>query len=225
MKQLINFIQQLLIESCLLVYNICISILADLDKEEDQETILRENIGEVMILINIIVTIGSSLILIAKILIKAIEVYNLRKTGKNNEKQVTKFKIEEARKSDIGEEQPSSIMSLSGDTSGIELMRNRLDMSNMMGHSNQISYFPAAGMAQFYYSKERLRPKIKSKKNLMRDFSLYLIGKNHFMDEASLITHISDKSSRNKGDKILKWFLSRSLPKMAVLKKRDFQFR
>ena len=86
MKKLINLIQQLTIESILLVFNICVLILAFADNANSDSIGMRNNIGEVMSAINIIMPTASMALIAVKLLLIAKEFYDDYKLSKKVEK-------------------------------------------------------------------------------------------------------------------------------------------
>ena len=95
MKKLINLIQQLTIESLLLVFNVCVLILAFADNANNDSIDTRNNIGEVMAAINIIMPSVSMALIAVKLLLIAKEFYDDYKLSKKVEKlpQFSKPKI------------------------------------------------------------------------------------------------------------------------------------
>jgi len=75
MKTKINLAQQISLELFLLLFNMCVLILAILDAVENEALELRRVLGEIIIVINIVVPFVSSGLVLAKITLMGIEVY------------------------------------------------------------------------------------------------------------------------------------------------------
>jgi len=82
MKMLINLIQQLILEGFLLVFNICICILAGLDASGIQAYYFRDSIGEAIVIINAIVPVVSIVVLLAKLVILGVTAYQNWKSAR-----------------------------------------------------------------------------------------------------------------------------------------------
>ena len=95
MKKLINFFQQLTLEAILLVFNLCVLILAGTDRAKNYSVDLRNNVGEVMTAINLIVPIVSMGFIAVKILLILKELYQEHKLSKKASKasQLNKLDI------------------------------------------------------------------------------------------------------------------------------------
>jgi len=87
MKAKINFVQQITFELLLLIFNINICILAVADELESEAFEMRKNIGELIVMLNIIVPLLSTVFIVLKIVLLGIEVYKefkLKKKKKLN---------------------------------------------------------------------------------------------------------------------------------------------
>jgi len=84
MKKIINLIQQVLLESTIFVFNIGVFILAILDAQDQENSNTRENIGDMLIMINVIVPILSMVLIAIKILLIIWEFYQSYKNARNN---------------------------------------------------------------------------------------------------------------------------------------------
>ena len=96
-KLLINLIQQVVLEICLLVANICVLILAIMGSKGVLDNPRRESIGQVIINLNIAVPIISLVLLAAKFLIIGIgffKSYKAEKKSKNKLSQKIVHRIE-----------------------------------------------------------------------------------------------------------------------------------
>ena len=87
MKAMINFIQQVVLEGFLLVFNVCLCVLASLDHNGIEAYEFRDSVGEVMVVMNLVVPIISVIILAAKFVIIGVEAYWEWKAGKATEKR------------------------------------------------------------------------------------------------------------------------------------------
>jgi len=87
LKAMINFIQQIVHEGFLFIFNICICLLAGLDHNKIEAYGFRNGVGEVMFILNIIVPIVSIGTLVAKILILGIEAFREWKADKEIRKK------------------------------------------------------------------------------------------------------------------------------------------
>jgi len=105
MKALINFIQQVVLEGFLFIFNVCICILAGLDHNGVEAYEFRDHVGEVIVVINLIVPIVSIVILGAKFLILGIEAYKGWKAEKAKKKKALgkDIRVEKPRKQRIGD--------------------------------------------------------------------------------------------------------------------------
>jgi len=90
LKLIINFIQQVVLEICLLTTNICVLILAIMDAKQISGLETREKIGNVIINLNLVMPIISLILLAAKFLLMGISFYldykAKKKSGGNNKK-------------------------------------------------------------------------------------------------------------------------------------------
>ena len=101
MRAVINFLQQVVLEGFLFVFNVCLCILAGLDHSGVEAYDFRDKVGEVMMIINIIVPVVSVVILGVKFLILGIKAYKEWKAGKEaNSKKILErdISIERPRK-------------------------------------------------------------------------------------------------------------------------------
>ena len=81
MKKLIDLLQQLTIEILLFVFNLCLLVLAIINNDDNRDN-LREKLGEVMIMVNIIAPTISMVFIAAQILLVIREIYLERKQQK-----------------------------------------------------------------------------------------------------------------------------------------------
>jgi len=91
----VNLIQQISLEFFLLPFNICVLILAILDEAEIEAATERKNIGELIVVINIIIPFLSIGLMIAKVLAIGFEFYQQRKAHQSN--KLKSFSIEHPR--------------------------------------------------------------------------------------------------------------------------------
>jgi len=96
MRKIVNLVQQIVLESLLLPFNICVLILAILDEAEIEAAAHRKSIGDVIVYINLIVPFLSIGLMVAKVIAIGFEFYNQRKAHKSNNK-LKKFDVEIAR--------------------------------------------------------------------------------------------------------------------------------
>jgi len=82
MKKLINFLQQFTMEIILLLFNLCVLILAIADKMNSNTRALRLNIGEIMLVINLIAPSVTTGFIVIKFLLILFETYTEYKQSK-----------------------------------------------------------------------------------------------------------------------------------------------
>jgi len=102
MKNLIDLFQQLTIEIILLVFNICLLILAIINNANNEVNNFRENLGEVMMIINIIMPPISMAFIAIQILLSIKEIYLERKQLKGQ--KLEQIKIQNRNHSSVQEE-------------------------------------------------------------------------------------------------------------------------
>jgi len=98
MKQLINFIQQVILEVILFAFNICVLSLAIMDQVGNQDAENRDRIGKTIVYINLAISILSVVLMGAKFLVLASEIYKewrKNRAGKRKAKKVVE--IEQTR--------------------------------------------------------------------------------------------------------------------------------
>jgi len=98
MKQLVNFIQQVILEVILFAFNICVLILAIMDQMGNQDAETRDQIGKTIVYINLIISILSVVLMGAKFLVLAVtlskEWIKNRRYGKSQAKANSKKVVE-----------------------------------------------------------------------------------------------------------------------------------
>ena len=100
MKKSISLLQQLTTEGILLVFNICLLILASADNAKSASLDLRKNLGEVMMAINFIAPIASTVLITVKLLLIAKDAYMDYKQSKvANPNQLNKLNIQNVERS------------------------------------------------------------------------------------------------------------------------------
>ena len=85
LKLIVNFIQQVVLEICLLTANICVLILAIMDFKQISDLETREKVGNVIINLNLAMPIISVILLAAKFLLMGISFYLASKAKKKSE--------------------------------------------------------------------------------------------------------------------------------------------
>jgi len=103
MKKIVNLLQQIILELVLVPFNLCVLILAIMDKQGVEAIKQRENIGNVIIFINVAVPFITIALVVAKVVAIGIEFYQQRKAEKLNAgNKLKEFNVEAPRKqSDI----------------------------------------------------------------------------------------------------------------------------
>jgi len=98
MRKIINLIQQILLEGIIFVFNIGVFILAILDAEDQKNETTRENIGDMLIMINVIVPILAMTLIAIKILLIIWEFYqNYKKSKAPANQKLPKISIQPTR--------------------------------------------------------------------------------------------------------------------------------
>ena len=82
MRKIINLVQQILLEGIIFAFNIGVLILAILDEQDKENLEMRENIGDMLIMINVIVPILTVVLIAIKILLILWEFYKNYKKSK-----------------------------------------------------------------------------------------------------------------------------------------------
>jgi len=98
MKKIVPLIQQIILETILLPFNICVLILAILDETETEAFEHRKRIGDMIVYINFMVPFLSIALMVAKVLAIGFEFYKQRKAAqKSSDNKLKKFNVEIAR--------------------------------------------------------------------------------------------------------------------------------
>jgi len=133
MKKLINLLQQLSIELVLIVFNLCLLILAFADNANNDSIDLRNDIGEVMMMINLIAPIVSMGLIVIKIILIAWEFYQEYKQAKAikimKPSQTNKLNIQKVNRSGINQNSPEELTH-GTESQDIILMTNPTKTSN-----------------------------------------------------------------------------------------------
>jgi len=136
MKALINLVQQVILEGFLLIFNVCLCILASLDHNEIEAYEFRDGVGEVMVMMNLIVPIVSIVLLALKFVIIRIEAYKEWKAGKEAEKKSIekrdlRIEVPRKRRAEVpGDRVVKRTNKLEASVTGNNRSNNILDMSS-----------------------------------------------------------------------------------------------
>ena len=82
MKKIVNLVQQIVLELVLLPFNTCVLTLAIMDNQGIEKTDLRVTIGNIIVYINVVVPVLSLVLMFAKFIAIAVELYQAWKIAK-----------------------------------------------------------------------------------------------------------------------------------------------
>jgi len=156
MRRIINLVQQILLEGIIFVFNIGVFILAILDAQDQENETMRENIGDMLIMINVIVPFLAMVLIAVKILLISWEFYkNYKKSKTQAHKKWPTISIQQTRAPSHSTQNASSGLQFrEADSINLSFTTNQTShnlLRTKKNNYNNNSLFPAGSNLEHYF--------------------------------------------------------------------------